>query len=158
LKKNSLLKSIPLLYKGAVCPQRVDALKEAEATAMEFLRANCDATLSHEIDPYEGCLSIRWKHEVAWPDITLPARRLADIHNHSIRSVTANLRYDIPMFEREDGYEPAFGNPLRKDFTDQLIYFVQQFKILSKESIDLVFTPISNHLCNQINAAQTIPN
>jgi len=161
MKNKKLLESIPLIYKNATCPARNGGKAiEAAQTAVDIIRSNCDASFSHEIDAFEGTLCIWWKHEVAWRDITLPCRTLLEMHgitpknprfDHSIMSVAVNMYYEIPMFERnEKENEPAYENPIRQDFAKQIETFIKRFKFLSEEANGLVFTPLRNHLCNQV--------
>jgi hypothetical protein len=158
MKNRKLLQSIPLIYKNAVCPS--DLAAGAAQTAMDVIRSNCDAAFSHEIDSYEGTLCIWWKHCLAWGDITLPCRMLLEAtrgikpkptFDHSIRSVSVNMRYDIPMFERnEKDNEPADGNLIRQDFAEQVENFIKRFQFINNEANGLVFDPVKNRLLQVI--------
>lgn len=158
MKNQKLLRSIPLLYKNAVCPSAYDHAGAAAQVAMDVIRLNCDTFFHHEIDSHEGTLCLWWEHKAAWRDITLPCRMLLEstrgikptkpTFDHSIRYVSVNMRYDIPMFERnEKDNDPADGNPIREDFAEQVATFIKRFEFINKEANGLVFDPLKKHLC-----------
>ena len=61
------------------------------------------------------------------------------------------MRYDIPMFERnEKDNEPADGNLIRQDFAEQVENFIKRFQFINNEANGLVFDPVKNRLLQVI--------